>query len=279
MFGGSSIFDMFFGGGTGPGRRAAVRRGSDIRVRVKLNLKEIASGVSKKIKLKAHEACSVCGGTGAKPGASSSTCPTCGGTGQMRRASRSVFGQVINVTPCSHCGGEGKIITDPCSKCGGEGRLKKERTISVTIPAGVSGGNYIPLAGQGNAGRNRAPAGDLIVVVEEKEHPVFERNGEHIVCQVPVSFVTTALGGRVKVPTLDGKVSLKVPAGTQSGRVFRLRGKGLPRLNSYGRGDELVQLIVWTPQRLSSQEKKLLEQLEKARTEGMPPPGKYSELD
>lgn len=279
LFGGSSIFDMFFGGGAGRRPRATVRRGSDIRVRLNLELREIATGVRKKIKLKRYEVCSVCGGTGTRQGATPTVCPTCRGTGQARHVSSSVFGQVINVTPCSHCGGEGKIVTDPCSRCGGEGRLKKERTISVTIPAGVSSGNYIPLSGQGNAGRNGAPPGDLMIIVEEKEHPIFERSGEHIICQVPVSFATTALGGRVKVPTLDGKASLKVPAGTQSGRVFRLKGKGLPRLNRHGRGDELVQLIVWTPQRLSPKEKKLLEELEETRTEDIPPPGKYSERD
>jgi molecular chaperone DnaJ len=274
LFSGSSIFDMFFGGGTRR-TKAAVRRGSDIRVRVALNLKEIAKETRKKIKVRRYETCAVCGGTGARKGSAPSPCPTCNGTGQMRRVSGSVFGQVINVTPCSHCGGEGRIIQDPCPECHGEGRVKKETTISVTIPAGVSQGNYIPLEGQGNVGRGGAPAGDLLVIVEEKADPVFERSNEHVICQVPVSFSTMAVGGRVKVPTLDGSVSLKVPPGTRSGKVFRLRGRGLPRLSGFGRGDELAQLFIWTPTRVSDKEKKLIQELEEARTEEIPPPGKY----
>lgn len=275
LFGGSSVFDMFFGGG-GRRTRTAVRRGSDIRVKVELTLTEISKGARKKIRLKRYEGCSSCGRTGAKQGSSPATCSTCGGTGQVRRVSNSVFGQVVNVMPCSHCGGDGKIITDPCSDCNGEGRRKVEKTISVTIPAGVASGNYIPLQGEGNAGRGGAPPGDLIVIVQETEDPVFVRSGDHILCQVPVSYSTAALGGKVKVPTLDGKVNLTVPSGTQSGKVFRLRGKGLPRLGGHGKGDELVELVVWTPSRVSRREKELLKELEDERTEEPPPPGQYT---
>jgi molecular chaperone DnaJ len=276
LFGGSSILDMFFGATGGRGPRPSVRRGSDIRVKVQLRLEEIAKGARKKIKLRRFEPCTTCSGSGAKKGSSPQSCPTCGGTGQMRRVSDSVFGQVVRVAACSHCGGEGRIVKDPCDECGGEGRKKEERTISVTIPAGVASGNYIPLHAQGNAGRNGAPPGDLIVVVEEKEHPVFVRNGEHLICQIPVSYSTMTLGGKVKVPTLNGKASLTVPAGTQSGRVFRLRGRGLPSLSGYGKGDELVELFVWTPTRVSKKEKELLKQLDEAREEEIPPPGKYT---
>lgn len=279
LFGGSSIFDMFFGGGGTRRTRRAAARGSDITVRVKLNLEEISTGTRKKIKLKRYEACASCGATGAKKGSTPMSCPSCGGTGQMKHVSDSIFGRVVNVTTCRQCGGEGRIISDPCPKCNGDGRVKKEKTISVSIPAGVSTGNYIPLAGEGNAGRNGTPAGDLIVVVEEKEHPVFERDGEHIVCRVFAPFSTMALGGKLKVPTLDASVKLNVPSGTQSGKIFRLRGKGLPRLSGRGRGDELVQLVVWTPRKLSGKEKGLLGELEKARTEEPPPPGRHSTRD
>jgi len=276
LFGGSSIFDMFFGGGATRRTRRAAARGSDIRVHVKLKLEEISTGTRKKIKLKRYEACAKCGATGARKGSTPITCPSCSGTGQMKQVSNSVFGRVVNVTPCRQCGGEGRIISDPCPNCDGNGRVKKQKNISVSIPSGVSTGNYIPLVGEGNAGRNGTPPGDLIVVVEEKEHPVFGRDDEHVICQVLAPFSTMALGGKLKVPTLDGSVNLKVPSGTQSGKVFRLRGKGLPRLGGRGRGDELVQLIVWTPQRLSAEEKALLGQLEEVRTENPPPPGKHS---
>ncbi len=274
FFSGSSIFDVFFGGGPRRAKTAA-RRGSDIRVKVALGLKEIAKETRKKIKIKRYETCAACGGTGAKKGTAPATCPTCSGTGQMRRVSGSVFGQVINVTPCGHCAGEGRIVKDPCPECSGEGRVKREKTISVAIPPGVSGGNYIPLEGQGNVGRGGAPPGDLLVIVEEKVDPVFERSNEHVICQIPVSFSTMTIGGRVKVPTLDGSVSLKVPPGTRSGKIFRLRGRGLPRLNGFGRGDELAQLFIWTPTTVSDREKKLIQELEEARTEEIPPPGKY----
>ena len=276
LFGGSSILDMFFGGGTTQRTRRAAARGSDIRVQVELKLEEISTGTRKKIRLKRYQTCAECGATGAKKGSSPITCPSCGGTGQMKQVSNSIFGRVVNVTPCRQCRGEGRIITEPCPKCNGNGRVKKEKIISVSMPAGVSTGNYIPLAGEGNAGKNGTPPGDLIVVVEEKKHPVFLRDGEHIVCQVFASFSTMALGGKIRVPTLNGSVKLKVPPGTQSGKVFRLRGKGLPHLSSHGRGDELVQLIVWTPRKLSAQEKGLLGQLEEVRTEDPPLPGKYS---
>jgi molecular chaperone DnaJ len=277
LFGGSSIFDMFFGGGPQTRTRPAARRGADIRVNVKLTLNEIASGVHKSITLKRYETCASCKGTGARAGSSRKTCSACSGTGQMKQAANSIFGQVVTVTTCRHCGGEGSMVTDPCASCAGEGRVRQERTISVSIPAGVATGNYIPLSGEGNAGRNGAPAGDLIVVVEEKEHPTFTRSGEHILCQVPVSYSTLALGGKVRVPTLDGDVNLNIPAGTQSGKVFRLKGKGLARLNSYGRGDQLAQVTVFTPRKLSAREKGLLKELEDARTEEMPPPGRYTE--
>lgn len=179
----------------------------------------------------------------------------------MRQVTQSFFGQMINVSTCSRCRGKGTVITKPCPTCSGTGRERKETTISVKIPPGVSTGNYITIRGEGNAGLNGGPAGDVIVVVDQKPHPIFERHGDDLLIRVPISLSSAALGEKVEVPTLGGKARLSIPAGTQSGKVFRLRGKGLPRLEGYGRGDELVEIVVWVPQVLDREEKGLLEQL------------------
>jgi molecular chaperone DnaJ len=259
---GGSIFDEMFGGGSRQRqRRGSQVAGSDLKLRLALSLEEIATGVEKKLRVRKWKACETCGGSGARSSGATSTCPVCNGTGELRQVSRSVFGQFVNIATCQNCGGEGTVIREPCQTCKGDGRVQGESTIKVTIPAGVSEGNYIPLRGQGNEGRRGGPAGDLIVVIEEQPHKVFVRNGDDVVLDLLVSFPEAALGADVEVPTLTGRAKLKIEAGTQSGHILRMRDKGIPHLNSYGRGDQLVRVNVWVPTRLSSQEKTLLKQL------------------
>jgi molecular chaperone DnaJ len=261
--GGGSIFDMLFGGGgTGRSRgRGQANRGGDLQIRLPLTLEEIASGVEKTIQLKRHEACPECHGSGAKSGADIRDCPTCRGSGEVRQVQRSMFGQFINVGVCPECQGEGKIIANPCKGCGGQGRVKKEATVRVRVPAGAAKGNYIPLRGQGNAGPRGGSSGDIIVYIEEKEHPLFSRHGDDLLVAVPINFSVAAMGGKVQVPLLNGTAELTIPAGTQSGKIFRLRGKGLPHVDSSGSGDQLVKIEVWVPAKLSAEEKKVLKQL------------------
>jgi len=269
-------FEDFFGGGRGGGapRGGAVEgmRGNDLQVRLTLGLREIATGVTKKIKVSRMVSCQRCRGTGVKEGSSKQTCPTCHGTGELRHVSRSVFGQFVNVRGCPDCGGEGAIISDPCAACGGEGRTGGEKSVEVKIPAGVASGNYLRLDGQGDAGPRGGPPGDLIILIEEAEDPVFERHGYDVVCDLPVSFAQLTLGARVEVPTLDGTAMLKIPAGSQSHKILRLKGKGIPHLNSYGKGDELVRLVAWTPQNLSREERETFETLERTVRERPPAP-------
>jgi len=259
---GGSIFDEVFTTGRPRSRtRVEGTPGSDLKVRLKLTLEEIADGVEKKIKIKKWRKCETCGGSGARPGSGRTTCPTCGGTGEIRHVQRSVFGQFVNITTCGTCEGEGTVIRDLCSACGGEGRTQGETTIKVNVPAGVSEGNYIPLRGQGNAGRRGGPAGDLIVAIEEEKHPYFTRDGDDIIYKLLISYPEAALGAEVEVPTLNGRALLKIEPGTQPGQVLRMREKGIGHLNSYGRGDQLVQIDVWIPKRLTSREKELLKEL------------------
>ena len=266
------LFGDLFGDflGRGRQRRQTRNQGSDLRVTLKLTLEEIAKGGTKKIKLSRRQPCETCEGTGAKPGASPQTCSGCNGTGEVRQVSRSLFGQFINVTPCPRCGGEGRTIEDPCSACNGEGRIQGTNTISVNIPAGVSTGNYIPIRDQGDVGPRGGPPGNCIVYIEELEHEHFERRGDDILYELPIGFGQAALGDEVEVPTLSGKAKIKIPSGTQSGTVVRLRGKGIPHLQSYVTGDELVRISVWTPTKLSDREKKLFREL--AELENMAPP-------
>ena len=259
LFGGG-IFGEFFG--RGRARRGGPQKGSDLRVTLELSLEEIAKGVEKKIRLKKMKTCDACSGTGAKRGSALRTCPMCHGTGQIRQASRSIFGQFVNIVPCNRCHGEGKIIEERCPVCGGQGRMESVETIAVRIPAGVTSGNYITLRGQGNAGPRGGPPGDVIVYIEEKEHESFERHENDILYTLPIGFSQAALGAEVEVPTLTGRARVKIPAGIQSGKMLRLRGKGIPELHGYGTGDELVRVVVWTPTKLNERERRLFRELE-----------------
>lgn len=263
-----NVFDNFFGSTREAGRNHV--RGQDLQLKLMLTLEEIAAGVEKIIKLKHLEKCLECGGTGAEKGTSKTTCPKCGGTGQIRKVSRSLFGQFVNVTTCNNCQGEGSVIDKSCTACRGQGRVEGTGTISVKIPAGVTTGNYIQLRGVGNAGPRGGPAGDVIVLIEEQEHPDFIRHGDDIIHEILISFTQAALGDEVSIPTLDGDANLKIPSGTQGGKIFKLKGKGIPHLHGYGKGDELIRVSVWVPTHLSSEEKKLIKDL--SSKENLKPP-------
>jgi molecular chaperone DnaJ len=277
-----SIFNDFFGSGSGRGGRRDVRRGRDLQIRLKLTYEEIAAGVTKQIKVKKLVACETCSGSGLKSGQQPTTCPQCQGSGEMRQVSQSLFGRFVNITSCSRCGGSGTIITDPCQTCRGEGLIHGEETVEVSVPAGVAEGNYMTLEGKGNKGPNNGPAGDLIVVMQEQSHPFFTRSGSDVIFELNLSFPEVALGTEVEIPTLELEtndkekynklVKITVPEGTQSEKVFRLRGKGFPELHSYQRGDLLVEVKVWTPTKLTSREKELLEEL--LESENIHPPKK-----
>ena len=260
---GGSIFDDMFGGSQGrPRQRGSTRApGSDLKIRLKLTLEEIATGVEKKLKVKKWKTCDVCRGTGARSAHGMVTCPVCNGSGEIRDVSRSVCGQFVNIATCQNCEGEGKVIKEPCLTCQGEGRVQGESTIKVNIPAGVSEGNYIPLRGEGNIGRRGGPAGDIIVVIEEEPHKVFTRDGDNVVLDLLIGYPEAALGADIEVPTLTGRAKLKIDPGTQSGRILRMRDKGIPHLNSFGRGDQLVRVNVWVPTQLNSKDKALMHQL------------------
>ncbi len=259
-FGGMGGFESLFGGGRGP---TEARRGKDIRVTVKLTLAEVASGVKRSIKLKTLQRCETCGGGGGAKGTRPTTCGTCGGLGEVRRATRSVFGQFVSVSPCPTCSGEGSTISSPCESCRGEGRVRGERTVPVEIPPGVSTNNYITLRGQGEAGPRNGPTGDLLVLIDVQADERFERDGDDLVYDLPVSFSQAALGGSILVPTPYGDEQVTIPAGLQSGTVLRLRGKGLPRLGHATFGDLNVRTHVWTPESLNDEQRRLLEELVK----------------
>ncbi|MCK4537771.1 MAG: molecular chaperone DnaJ [Candidatus Krumholzibacteria bacterium] len=276
--GGFGGFEDLFGGGGGRRRRSGGRtyvRGNNLQIKLKLTLQEIAKETAKKIKVNRMVPCGTCGGSGAKKGSTKSTCPSCGGSGEIRQVSRSLFGQFVNVSTCPSCGGEGEIISSPCPKCNGDGRVSGSKSVEVKIPAGVSTGNYITLSGQGDAGPKGGPAGDLIIVIEEIEDDIFERHGFDILLDLPVTFSQLALGDKVEIPTLDGKAALKIPPGTHSHKVFRLKGKGIPRLHSHGRGDQLVRLIAWTPQDVTRDDAELFKKLQENTGDSIPGYGKH----
>jgi molecular chaperone DnaJ len=265
-FGGDSMFSDLFGWGGGRSRRSssdggqAASQGSDLQIRLPLTLEEIAKGITKTIKVKRKDRCPACGGSGSRSG-KKQTCTACNGKGRIRRVASSFFGQVIQESVCSACGGDGYVLSDPCRTCDGTGLDTKETTVNVDIPAGVSEGNYITIPDQGDAGRNGGPTGDLIVFIQEKEHPMFQRHGIDLLCEVNISFSQAALGASKEIDTIDGRVSLRIPAGTQSGKVFRLKGKGLPVLRGRERGDQLVRVHIRTPEKLSRAARELLERL------------------
>jgi molecular chaperone DnaJ len=263
-FGGfGDIFEAFFGG-TGTSTRPASRRGNDLRSSVTVTFEEAALGCEKEININRTEVCSVCRGTRAKPGNQPVRCSTCDGSGQIRRVQRSLFGQFINTSVCPQCHGEGKVVTDPCHECRGSGFQKHKRTIMVTVPAGIDDGNGIRLTGEGDAGFRGGPAGNLYVVVSVKKHKFFTREGDNVLFELPVNFAEAALGAEVEVPTLYGSQKLKVPAGSQTGRVFRLKDKGISHLRGFGRGDELVVLRVVTPESLNKEQRRLFEELSRS---------------
>jgi molecular chaperone DnaJ len=265
-FGGDSMFSDLFGFSGGRSRRSsgsgeqAVFRGRDLQIRLPLTLEEIAKGIQKTIKVKRKDRCPACSGSGSRSG-KKQTCSACGGTGRVRRVAASFFGQVIQESACLTCKGEGYVVSDPCPSCNGSGLDSKETTVNVDIPAGVSEGNYITIPDQGDAGRNNGPAGDLIVLIQEKEHPFLQRHGIDLLCEVDIAFSQATLGASKEIDTIDGKVSLKIPPGTQSEKIFRLKDKGLPVLQGREHGDQLVRVHVRTPERLSKTAKELLERL------------------
>ena len=261
--GGSSIFDDFFGGGTHRSRRrrGGGTPGADLRVSLKLNLEEIATGTTKKIKIRKQVKCDQCGGTGADKSSSLKTCPVCNGTGEMKTVSRSVFGQFVNITTCNNCNGEGTVIETPCKKCMGDGRYQSEVMMNIDVPAGVHEGSYMTLRDQGNAGKRGGPSGSVMVVFEETPHKHFVREEDDIIFNLFITYPQAALGAEVEVPTLTGKAILKIDAGTQSGKFLKMRNKGIRHLNSSGSGDQIVKINVAVPHKVSSKEKELLKQL------------------
>ncbi|HSH65028.1 MAG TPA: molecular chaperone DnaJ [Bacteroidia bacterium] len=260
------IFGGHFGGGFGGGGRGGrrVNRGSNLRVKVKMTLEEIANGVEKKIKVNKYIACKTCTGTGAKNGSAFNTCSTCRGTGQVTRVTNTILGAMQTTSTCPSCGGEGQTISDKCTNCHGDGIVRDEEVISINIPAGVAEGMQLSVNGRGNMGARGGVPGDLIIVIEEVEHEYLKRDGVNLFYDHYISFVDAALGTQIEIPTIDGKAKVKIEAGTHSGKVLRLKGKGIPDINSYSRGDILVNINVWTPQHLTKDEKKMLEELKNA---------------
>jgi molecular chaperone DnaJ len=264
IFSGSSIFDDFFGGSSSRSRgrkRGTGTPGSDLRVTLKLTLEEIASGVTKKIKLKKYIRCGSCSGSGSDGGSSKKSCPVCNGSGEIRQVSRSVFGQFVNIQPCNNCNGEGSVIDKPCKKCMGDGRIQEEETVKIEVPAGVSDGNYMTLRGEGNSGLRGGQAGDIIVVFQEQQHEYFVREGDDIVYDLFISFPDIVLGTEVEVPTLTGKARLKIDPGTQHGKLLRMREKGIQHLNQHGAGDQLVRINIFVPKKINNKERELLKEL------------------
>ena len=269
-------FGDFFGGGTAAeAGSAARRRGRDLQVKLKVSLREAATGTTKKLKIRKLVPCPACGGNGAAPGSRPRACPDCGGRGRVRQIRRTLLGQMVTESTCPRCGGRGSLIVDPCSRCHGTGTVRDVETVEIRVPPGVATGNFMELRGKGDAGEQGGPPGDLRVVFEVVEDDVFQRHGDDLLVDVPVSPVDLMLGAKVEVPTLDGRVKLKIPPGTQSHKVFRLRGKGLPHLRGGGRGDQLVRIIAWTPDHLSREQRETLEKLRDELAAAVPPPGRH----
>lgn len=262
---GDDMFGGFFGGGSrrssGGGGRPRGQRGSNLRIKLKLNFEEIAKGVTKNVKVKKHVLCNTCNGNGAKDKNSVQNCGTCGGSGQVRRVTNTFLGQMQTVSTCPTCNGEGSTVTAKCGSCKGEGRVYGEETISIDIPAGVQEGMQLSMNGKGNAGERGGFAGDLIIQIEEEAHPELQRDGLNVAYDLYLSFSDAVFGTQVEVPTIDGRAKIKIPPGTQSGKIFRLKGKGFPEVQGYNKGDQLIYVNVWTPQQVSDEEKRMLEKL------------------
>lgn len=263
-FGGGSIFDDFFGasGQRGRGRRGSTGTpGSDLKVTLKLNLEEIASGVTKKLKIKKQVKCSDCNGNGAESGSSVKTCPVCSGSGEVRTVSRSILGQFVNITTCQNCGGQGTVVDSPCRKCSGDGRVQDEVTIKINVPPGVTDNSYMTLRGEGNSGKRGGPSGNIIVIFQQLSHEYFTREGDDIIYDLFISYPEAVLGKDVEVPTLTGKAILKVEPGTQPGKLLKMREKGIQHLNRHGAGDQLVRINIDVPKKVNAKEKELLKEL------------------
>ncbi len=270
IFGGEA--SNFFGGSS-RSRGGRGTRGSNLRVKMKLNFEEVANGVTKTIKVKKNIKCETCTGSGAKDKNSLQSCGTCGGSGQVRRVQNTFLGQMQTVTTCPTCGGEGNTITAKCGTCKGVGTAYGEETVTVDIPAGVQEGMQLSVTGKGNAGERGGSAGDLIVLIEEETHPQLTRDGLNVGFDLHISFPDAVFGTQVEVPTIDGRAKIKVPPGTQSGKIFRLKGKGFPHVNSYEKGDQLIQVNIWTPQHVALDEKEMLEKMSDSKN-FMPAPEK-----
>ncbi|NSW83275.1 MAG: molecular chaperone DnaJ [Syntrophothermus sp.] len=260
MGGFEDLFDMFFGTGTRGSRRRGPTRGLDREMELEIDLEDAVFGAEKEIQVSRLETCDTCNGSGAQPGTEIKSCPNCGGTGQVRNVQSTPFGRFETVRTCPRCGGQGKVIEKPCKKCGGSGRARKTRKVTLRIPAGVDTGSRLRMAGEGEPGQYGGPPGDLYVYITVRPHKVFERQGNDLVCEVPISMVEAALGAEITVPTIEGEHKLTVPEGTQTGTVFRIKGKGVPNLRTHRRGDELVKIRVKTPTGLSERQRELLQE-------------------
>jgi len=262
---GDDLFGSFFGGGGGGGRqrssggRTKGTRGSNLRIKLKMNYEEIAKGANKTVKVKKYTPCTTCSGSGAKDKSSVQTCATCGGNGQVRKVTNTFLGQMQTVGTCPTCNGEGSTITSKCTSCKGEGRVYTEETMSIDIPAGVQEGMQLSLSGKGNAGERGGASGDLIVLIEEEQHAELQRDNLNVIYDMYITFADAVFGAHLEVPTIDGRAKIKIPPGTQGGKIFRLKGKGFPAINSYEKGDQLIHVNVWIPQEVTKEEKEIIE--------------------
>lgn len=262
MGGIGDIFESFFGGSGAFGRssrsKTGPQKGADLKYSMEISFENAAFGVEKEISINRMEACGTCHGSGAKPGTNPTTCQHCNGSGQVQYKQNTPFGQFVNVKTCDVCHGEGKIITDPCTACGGKGKIKRNTKININIPAGIDDGQTISLRGEGEPGLRGGPSGDLFVNIRVKPHSIYKRQGNDVICEMPITFVQAALGAELEVPTLDGKVKYTIPEGTQTGSVFRLKSKGIPYLRGNGRGDQYVKVEIDVPKRLNEKQKAIL---------------------
>lgn len=264
---GDDVFGNFFGGGSRSSRgRTKGVRGSNLRVKIKVTYEEIANGASRTIKVKKYVTCNTCNGSGAKDKNSAQTCNTCGGNGQVRKVQNTFLGQMQTVTTCPTCHGEGTTIVNKCTNCKGEGRVYGEETVTLDIPAGVQEGMQLSMSGKGNMGERGGGPGDLIILIEEEAHPFLHREGLNVAYDLFISFPDAVFGMQIEVPTIDGRAKIKIPAGTQSGKIFRLKGKGFPSINTHEKGDQLIQVNVWTPQNVTSEEKIHLEKMQDSQS-------------